>query len=282
MKRKMSWYWALPAVAGLALVMVASMLSLGAPAAYAACGDPGEDACTATPTNTATATRTPTATATVNPDCNLTVDKTAGTVGAGGDLTYTIKINNDASNDDGECTDLTVTDVVPDNTDCVTASVTDDGGLSFDDSAIQDDCDGASEGDTVTWDTNSNLDTSTEVVLKMVVSLNSSIDEGEHVSNTACATSTNDDAGDCDTVRVTVGSAATSTPQATATTAPIVVPTIIVPAPVIPSARPLPAVTVPSTGTGPDDSSHALAYGLAALGAVLVLASGAVVVKRTR
>jgi uncharacterized repeat protein (TIGR01451 family) len=276
MTKRMSWYWALPVALGLALVVAAVTSWASGPVARAQTDTP-------TPTSTPTVTNTPTPTATENPECDLRVDKSAGSVGEGGDLTYTITVRNDADDEDGECSDLTVTDVVPDGTECVTASVTGAGGLSFDAEDIQDSCDDADEGDTVTWDTNSNLDTDHDVVLEMVVGLDSSIDEGDHISNTACAVSASDEVGDCDTVRVTVGEPATATPQPTATAMPTIsIPTVIAPPP--PVIAPLPTLSPPVTGTGTDGGggSGPLVIGLGLAGACLLLVSGVVLVKRTR
>ena len=86
-----------------------------------------------TPTPNATITPTPVATPTVNPNCELVVSKSddPDTVAEGGQITYTITVENDGSA--GQCSDLEVTDTIPDYTDCVSASVTDDAGLDFDD-----------------------------------------------------------------------------------------------------------------------------------------------------
>jgi hypothetical protein len=92
----------------------------------------------------------------------------------------------------------------------VDATVTDDAGLDFD----IDGCD--SSGDVV-WDTNDNLDSGDEVVLEMVVQLTSGADEGDTITNEACAESTSDPGGDCDTETTKVGEPATATPAPTAT-----------------------------------------------------------------
>ena len=120
MKKRMSLL-GLPLAAGLALVLVAiTSWGLG-PTAHAQ----------ATDTPTATNTPLPTATATPNPSCILDVSKNDNTseVAEGGQITYTIKVSNDASS--GSCNNLDVTDTIPDDTDCVTATVTDDDRAQF-------------------------------------------------------------------------------------------------------------------------------------------------------
>ncbi|HUS83110.1 MAG TPA: hypothetical protein VM013_07670, partial [Dehalococcoidia bacterium] len=208
------------------------------------------------------------------PECDLSVSKSDSptTVGEGGEITYTITVTNEGE-ESGDCTDLTVVDAIPSDTDCVSA--TDDGSLDFD----IDGCD--SSGDVV-WDTNDNLDDGEDVVLTMVVELTSGADEDETISNTACATSSDDEVGDCDTERTNVGEPATATPQPTATAQPTIsIPTIAPPPPII---APLPTLSPPVTGTGTDggSSSGPLAIGLGLAGLCLMLVSGATLVKRTR
>jgi len=274
MKKRMSWYWALPAVAGLAFVMMAVLLSSSSP------GNPGVPAVHAQETPTPTATFTPTATATVNPDCELEVDKEVNstTIAEGGQATYTITVSNEGSGN-GECSDLTVTDPSPNHTDCVSASVTDSAGLTFNQDAIDDSCD----DDDTEWHTSGNLETDDQVVLKMVVKLTSAADEGDRITNEACATSSSDVGGDCDSVRFTVGAPVTATPTTapTLTPAPTIppVPTVIAPPP---TARPLATIAPPVTGTGSGGGSSPLALALGLTGACLLLVSGGMLVKRAR
>jgi hypothetical protein len=115
------------------------------------------------------------------------------------------------------------------------------------------------------------------------LSLTSGANEDDKITNEACVTSSSDVNGDCDSAKITVGAPATSTPQPTATTQPIVaIPTVQVQPPAIPTARPLATIAPPITGTGPDGGSGPLALGLALVGASLLLVSGAALVKRTR
>jgi uncharacterized repeat protein (TIGR01451 family) len=274
MKKRMSWYWALPAVAGLALVMVAALLSSSSPGNPSV---PGVRAADDEPT----ATFTPTVTATPNANCELNAvkDAAASTVPEGGQITYTIKVENNGSGS-GSCTDLTVTDVIPADTDCVSATATDDAGLDID-------IDGCDTSGTVTWDTNDNLDTDDQVTLQMVVKLTSGANEDDKINNEACATSSSDVGGDCDSARVTVtGATATPTTAPSATPFPTVppvptVPTVIVP---VPTARALPTLSPPITGSGSTSGggSGPLALGLGLVGACLLLVSGAALVKRPR
>jgi len=267
MKKRMSWYLALPLAAGLALVLVAVTSWASGPTAHAQSPTP-------------TVTNTPAPTATPNPDCDLSVSKSDSptTVGEGGEITYTITVTNDGSGN-GDCTDLDVVDAIPDDTDCVDATVASSSDIDEGDFDING-CD--SSGD-VTWSTNTNLDTDDSVVLTMVVELTSGAQEDDTITNEACATSTNDVGGDCDSERTTVGAPTTATPQPTATRAATVqpIPTVIAPPP-IPTARPLATIAPPITGTGPDGGSGPLALGLGLVGVCLLLVSGAAMVKRTR
>jgi len=265
MKKRMSWYWALPGAVALALVMVAVTSWASGPVARAQ---------TATPT----VTSTPLPTATVNPECQLSVSKEVdkSTVGEGGQATYTITVTNEATS--GHCHDLDVTDVIPNDTNCVSASVTDDNNLTFDDSDITHTCD---HDDTVEWIGTGDFGHGDEVVLKMVLELTSGANEDDKITNEACATSSSDVGGDCDSARITVGAPATATPLATATRAATAIPTVIAPPP-IPTARPLATIAPPITGTGPGGGTGPLALGLGLVGVCLLLVSGAAMVKRTR
>ncbi len=289
-----SWWWALPAAAGVALVMTAILLWSPGPGAYAT---PEETAtaevnatataqanATATAAAAPTATRTPTATATVNPECDLSVSKkdSPTTVGEGGQITYTITITNDGSSN-GDCTDLTVTDTIPTDTDCVSA--TDDGTMDF----TIDGCD--SSGDVV-WDTNDNLNDGDEVVVTMVVKLTSGAQEDDTINNEACAVSSDDVGGDCDAETTKVGAAATATPTTapTATTRPTVQPVVpppVAPPPIAPPPiAPPTALIAPMTGSGAEaggsGTAQTLALALGLMGAGLLLVSGVAFAKRER
>ncbi|MGA2285072.1 MAG: carboxypeptidase regulatory-like domain-containing protein [Dehalococcoidia bacterium] len=148
------------------------------------------------------ATPTPTAAATTNPNCGLSVSKSASpdTVPGGGQITYTITIDNNGSGS-GDCTDLTITDVIPDDTDCTDATIVDS---SSDISPDDFDINGCDTSGTVTWDTTTNLDTDGTVVAQMVVDLTSGASDGDTIHNQACATSSDDQAGECDDVSVDV------------------------------------------------------------------------------
>jgi uncharacterized repeat protein (TIGR01451 family) len=285
-----SWWWALPAAAGVALVMTAILLWSPGPGAYAT---PEETAtaevnatataqanATATAAAAPTATRTPAPTATTNPNCELNVNKSDSptTVGEGGQITYTIKIKNEGTGS-GDCADLTVTDAIPTDTDCVSA--TDDGSLDFD-------IEGCDASGDVVWDTNDNLDTDDEVVLTMVVELTSGAQEDDTINNEACAVSSNDVGGDCDAETTRVGAAATATPTTapTATARPTVQPPVVPPPIAPPPVAPPPASLIaPMTGSGADGdsgTSQTLALALCIAGAGLLLVSGVTFAKRTR
>jgi uncharacterized repeat protein (TIGR01451 family) len=202
-------------------------------------------------------------------------------VGEAGQITYTIKITNDGD-ENGDCRDLIVTDTIPTDTDCVSA--TDDGSLDFD----IDGCD--SSGDVV-WDTSDELADGEDVVVTMVVELTSNAEEDDTITNEACATSSDDEVGDCDSERTDVGAPATATPTTAPTatarpTVPPVAPPPVAPPPVAPPVvAPLPALIAPATGSGADAGSSgaqtlALVLGLA--GAGLLLVTGVAFAKRTR
>jgi uncharacterized repeat protein (TIGR01451 family) len=259
MKKRTSWYWALPGAVALALVLVAVTSWASGPVARA---------------QTATPTTAPTATATVNPACQLKVNKTAdaSTVPENGTATFTIEITNDGN---GDCVDPTISDVIPDHTDCDTADVAST-------SDITDiDISGCKASGTVKWKSNDNFGKNDTVVLTLALTLESAAHEGNHISNEACVTSTSDVNGDCDSARITVGAPGTATPQPTATRAATATPGVIVPPP-IPTARPLATIAPPITGTGPDGGSGPLVLGLGLVGVCLLLVSGAAMVKRTR
>jgi uncharacterized repeat protein (TIGR01451 family) len=225
-------------------------------------------------------TETPTATATANPDCELNVDKkdNASSVPEGGQITYTITVSNDGTDD--ECADLKVTDTIPTDTDCVSATVSDDGSSNLDF-----DIDGCDSSGVVTWDTSDELATDDEVVLTMVVELTSGAEEDDTISNTACAVSASDVGGDCDSERTSVGAPVTATPtvRPTNTAAPTVAaPTV---APVVPTPRPVataaPVIGGPATGSGPDDGSSSwLAIALGVVGAVALLGGAGYAIRR--
>jgi|GEM_PF-6770985 len=299
---KGSWLWAVAAVAGLALVVGAFVASSPGSAVYAtddqtataqASATSVAETETAAPTATATATPNVGATATsvsqtatavaataTSTVCDLHVTKESdeSTVPVGGQITYTIRVRNEATS--GSCSNLDVTDNVPDRVDCTSASVTDDGGLNFDDTAITNSCD---DDNTVRWTTSDNLDSDQEVTLEMVVTLNSAAEDGDTITNEACADSDNG-SSNCDSVDVDV-TGATATPTSGPTATPF--PTVVVPTarPVVPPAAVVaPSLTGPLTGTGPSSGggSSPLPLALGLLGGVLLLASGAVLVKRAR
>jgi uncharacterized repeat protein (TIGR01451 family) len=239
------------------------------------------DTPTVTSTPTATATRTPTATP--NQDCvlHVTKDDNVSEVPEGGTITYTITVDNNGDNSSGECDNLTVTDTIPDDTDCTDASVSDDSDISESHFDING-CD--SSGD-VTWETSSNLGTDSSVVLTMVVELTDGASDGDTITNEACADSDNASGEDCDSVDTDVSGVATATPAPTATTAPaapIATARPIVPPPVVPQAVTAPLV-IPNTGSGPGSSGNsALALALGLTGGALLLLGGTGVWLRRR
>jgi uncharacterized repeat protein (TIGR01451 family) len=276
-----SWWWALPAAAGVALVMTSVMLW---PSASSNPGVPVVQAQANTPTPTATATRTPTPEPTTNPQCDLSVSKSDSptTVGEGGQITYTITISNEGD-ENGDCTDLTVTDTIPADTDCVSA--TDDGSLDFE-------IDGCDASGDVVWATDDNLDDGVDVVLTMVVELTSGAQEDDTINNKACAVSSDDVVGDCDTETTKVGApvTATPTPAPTATTRP---PTTVQPPVAFPTLSPppplpliAPAVVPPATGTGTasggTSATQTLALVLGLAGVSLLLVTGVTFARRAR
>lgn len=269
------WLLSLTAlVVGTLFVWLALSTGSSAPVAYA------QVTGTATPTDTATPTVTPTP----NPNCILDVNKddNVSSVPEGGQITYTITVSNDGTEPAGECIDLDVVDTIPTDTDCVSASVSSASDIDPDDFDV-DGCD--SSGDVV-WSTNTDFETGDEVVLQMVVELTSGADEDEVISNTACATSTNDEGGECDSVRTTVGAPVTPTPTTapTATPVPTVPPPPVVPTVPPPPPPPLPTLAPPPTGTGPSAGTMVFwaIAGIATAGGLLLLGGGVAWSRRTR
>ena len=286
------WWWVMGA-AGLAFIMMVILLLPSGPAVHAT---PEETltatwAPTTTPTVTPTPTRTPTATPTVNPGCELKVTKadSPDPVAPDEQITYTITVKNDPDTS-GSCDGFTVTDAIPDDTDCVSIDVTDEpSGVDVD--YDEDDCDTSG---TITWDSNDDLDDGEQVVLKMVVELTSGADDGESITNEACATSNDDKQGDCDTEKTKVDEDAatatpkTATPGPTATAgAPTATPRpaalVVAPAPPAPSAVQAPSLVAPLTGTGTAaGGSQPLALALALAGGCLLLLGGVAMLRRPR
>jgi uncharacterized repeat protein (TIGR01451 family) len=229
-------------------------------------------------------TSTP-ATAVTVEDCDLAISKSddPSSVAPDGQITYTIKVENVGTVD---CTeDITVTDGIPADTDCVSIDVTDDNGLDID--FDDDDCDASGD---VVWDTTDTLDDGDEISLQMVVELNTA-DDGDTIENVACVQA----AGfakvcDTETTKVdedVVTATKTPTPGPTATAAP---PTATA-RPVVPPVAPPPVVAPPAptgliapmTGSGTESGSGGslpLALGLA--GGCLLLLSGAAMLRRPR
>jgi uncharacterized repeat protein (TIGR01451 family) len=223
-------------------------------------------------------------------DCDLAISKSDDPtkVAPDGQITYTMKVTNEGTAD---CTaDITVTDGIPTDTDCVSIDVTDDNGLdiNFD----EDDCD--SSGDVV-WDTDDTLKDGDDFSLQMVVELTSGAEDGDTIENVACVQATGF-AEVCDTETTKVDEdVATATPVATATVVAVptatprpvvpVAPPVVAPAPPAPSAGQAPTLVSPLTGTGGESGSGgsqplALALGLA--GGCLLLLGGVAMLRRPR
>jgi len=221
-------------------------------------------------------------------DCDLTISKSddPSKVAPDGQITYTIKVTNDGTVD---CTaDITVTDGIPTDTDCVSIDVTDDNGLdiNFD----EDDCD--SSGDVV-WDTSDTLKDGDDFSVQMVVELTSGAEDGDTIENVVCVQA-DGFAERCDTESTKVDedvvtATKTPTPGPTATAAPPtatvrpVVPPVVAPAPPAPSAGLAPTLVAPLTGTGTAAGGSlplALALGLA--GGCLLLLGGVAMLRRPR
>ena len=221
-------------------------------------------------------------------DCDLKVSKSDDPtkVAPDGEITYTIKVENAGTVD---CTeDITVTDGIPSDTDCVSIAVTDDNGLdiNFD----EDDCDASGD---VVWDTDETLTDGDDFSVQMVVELTSGADDGETIENEACVQATGF-AKVCDqettkidedvvTKTPTPGPTATAAPP-TATVRPVVpIAPPVAPAPPAPSAGLAPTLVAPLTGTGTAAGGSlplALALGLA--GGCLLLLGGVAMLRRPR
>ena len=154
-----SWWWVLPAAAGLALVMAAVLVAL--------------------------AGRTPTVSA--QADCTLDITKTAdvGIAPIGGDITYTIVVTN-ASDPASPCTTgVTVTDTIPANTDCIDATATGSG--TFTDVG----CD--ADGDVV-WTSGADLADAATATLTLVLRVTGG--DGTTITNTAVVAGVDGATGD--------------------------------------------------------------------------------------
>ncbi len=285
-----SWWWALPAAAGVALVMVSVMLW---PSPSSNPGVPVVQAQVATdtpvPTNTPAPTNTtaPTATSTPNAGCIPTIRKSDDptSVGEGGKITYTITIENEGTAD---CANVDVTDTIPDGTDCTSVSVTSaPSGVNIE--VDEDDCDGSG---VITWDmdTADELEADEKAVLQMVVELEDDVDAGDTITNEdACVTATgeaNPAACDEETTRVVKAATATPTTAPTATTRPTVQPPVVPPPIAPPPVAPPPASLIaPMTGSGAEadgsGTAQTLALTLGLMGAGLLLVSGVAFAKRT-
>jgi uncharacterized repeat protein (TIGR01451 family) len=223
-------------------------------------------------------------------DCDLAISKSddPSKVAPDGQITYTIKVENAGTVD---CTeDITVTDGIPGDTDCVSIDVTDDNGLdiNFDD----DDCDSSGN---VVWDTDDTLDNGDEVELQMVVELNTA-DDGDTIENEACVQATGfAEVCDQETTKVdedVVTATKTPTPGPTATVGPTATPRPVVPvappvapAPPAPSAGQAPSLVSPLTGTGAESGaggSQSLALALGLAGGCLLLLGGVAMLRRPR
>jgi uncharacterized repeat protein (TIGR01451 family)/fimbrial isopeptide formation D2 family protein len=217
-------------------------------------------------------------------DCDLSISKDSddNEVGEGGEIVYTITVDN--ANNAGDCADVVISETIPDDTDCIATSISNDSDVDI--NAAE----GCDSSGTVTWDVSEgSLDGLTEdqvAEVTMTVELTSGANDGDEIDNEACVTFGDlpDDFAICDTLTVDVsGVAATATPTVgpTPTRGPTVQP--VVPPPVAPPvAVPLPTIAPPITGTGPGGGSGPLALGLALVGVCLLLVSGAAMVKRTR
>jgi uncharacterized repeat protein (TIGR01451 family) len=170
--------WVAGIVGAVAVVML--LWSSGGPTVYATPEETSTAEALLSATPTATATHTPVPTP--NEDCDLSVTKSDSPdpVSEGGEITYTITVDNNGDGN-GYCTDLTVTDTIPDDTDCVDATVDSSSDVDFD----EDDINGCDSSGDVTWETTENLYTGDQAVVTMVVELTSgATDTG---STTRCA-----------------------------------------------------------------------------------------------
>jgi fimbrial isopeptide formation D2 family protein len=252
-------------IAGLALVAAVLLLWSSAPGQ----GVPGVHA--------AEATDTPTPTATPNPDCNLKASKSDSPdpVARDGQITYTITVENKGDSANGSCDGLTVTDKIPDDTDCTDATVDSSSDISDSHFTIK----GCEQSGEVTWKTSSKLDTGKQVVLTMVVDLQPSASGGETITNLACADSDTASRNNCATEKTKVSAeGGTVTPAPTTAPMPIATAPPVAPPPAVPTA-----VRVPNTGSGPGSSSNsALALALGLTGGALLLLGGTGVWLRRR
>ena len=280
MKKRMSWCWALPAVAGVALIVVAALLSSSSP------GSPGVPAANAVDN--------------VGEYCVLQIVKQAdeSEVEAGDRITYTITVTNVATapgvNVAEGCVNPEITDVLSQDLECVSASVIEnEDSLTFSQAAI----DGSCQADDVDWAFGGSLKEGDQVVVRLRVETDEGLDEGDHVLNEACVTAdVVEGAGlttegivmkpQCDTETVRIRERQRERePTATPTVAPTNTPRpplpTSTPLPPLPTAKPLATLTGPLTGTGSDGhASWPLALGLGLGGVCLVVVSGTALARK--
>ena len=222
-------------------------------------------------------------------DCDLTISKDSddNEVGEGGEIVYTIDIENTGTAD---CEDVVITEDIPADTDCTATDV-----IEANSDVDIDDADGCDASGNVTWEvtegTLDGLEPGDEAEVEMTVKLTSGAEDGDEINNEACVTSDDTDAATeiCDTLTVDVeGVAATKTPTPgptatvgpTATARPVVPP--VAPPPVV--APPAPTgLIAPLTGSGTGSGSGGslpLALGLA--GGCLLLLGGVAMLRRPR
>ncbi len=278
MKKSMCRYWALPAVAGLALVMAAALLSSSSP------GSPGVPAASAV--------------GTVDGEyCVLQIVKEANEseVEAGDRITYTITVTNVATAEGTTqlegCVNPEITDVLSEDLECVSASVVDPDSLAFSQAAIDDSC----QADDVDWAFVGSLKEGDQVVVRLRVETDEDLDEGDHVLNEACVTANVVAAAgfttqrivmepQCDTETVRIRERERE-PTATPTIAPTNTPRpplpTSTPLPPLPTAKPLATLTGPPTGTGSEGhASWPLALGLGLGGLCLLVVSGTALARK--
>jgi uncharacterized repeat protein (TIGR01451 family) len=273
MRKRTSLYWLLPAVAGLALIAVAVLLSSASP------GGRLVPSAQAQPLL-----------------CDLQIDKQqvdvddivfrADTVDGASDddIAYLITVTNVGGTG---CWAVTVVDQLPDGLTCEEAGVVELGGVGgvpvrgcgYDTTGLSSLA--GQGGEQVTFASMGALTSGETLVLGLIAR----VDTNDCVTNRACVEAGGQNTplvnGVCDEVRTCERRHHTPTPTVAPTSTPKPTSTPFVPLPPLPTAKPLGTIAAPPTGSGTDGgSSRWLALGLGLGGVCLLVVSGTALARK--
>ncbi len=293
MRKRTSLYWLLPAVAGLAMIAVAVLLSSASPG--------GRIVPSAQAQN-------------INNLCDLQIHKEQvderdilvraekADINDDDDIAYLITVRNLAEDDPVDekgCDGILVTDFLGDDLECEDAFVVggsiDYGSFEIEGCKVEKEFSGVTgddHGGTVTFSTEDTLPPGGEVELALVANVDQR--PGECVENRACVeegafdstgiVADRVDSGNCDEVRTCERRRETATPTVAPTNTPLPptpTATPYVPPPAPPTAKPLATISAPPTGSGANGgSSPWLALGLGLGGVCLLVVSGAALARK--